>query len=104
MFPKTCATRNPDDDESLLAAAPARPLLLFGALALYAAPLPAEAPVSAEQRAANSEARLKKDIYFLASDECEGRGPTTKGINLAADYIADQFKNAGLKPGGVEPT
>ena len=79
-------------------------LLLFGALALYAAPLPADAPVSAEQRAATSEARLKKDIYFLASDQCEGRGPTTKGINLAADYIADQFKKAGLEPGGVENT
>lgn len=45
------------------------------------------------------EARMRKDITFLASDECEGRGPGTKGIDLAADYIANEFKNAGLKSG-----
>jgi hypothetical protein len=47
-----------------------------------------------------SEARLRRDITFLASDECEGRGPGTKGIDKAADYIANEFKKAGLKPGG----
>ena len=31
--------------------------------------------------------------------ECEGRGPPTKGINLAADYIAAEFKKAGLQAG-----
>jgi hypothetical protein len=41
---------------------------------------------------------MRKDITFLASDECEGRGISTKGINLAADYIANEFKKAGLKP------
>jgi hypothetical protein len=50
------------------------------------------------------EQRMRKDISFLASDSCEGRGVTTKGINLAADYIAGQFQQAGLKPGGVEGT
>src|SRR6266851_3196 len=49
---------------------------------------------------AESEARLKRDVTFLASDECEGRGPTTKGLVLAGDYIANEFKKAGLKPGG----
>jgi hypothetical protein len=51
-----------------------------------------------------AEARMRRDIVFLASDECEGRGVTTKGINLAADYIADEFKKAGLKPGGENGT
>src|SRR5580692_3612662 len=78
-------------------------LLLLGACAVYTAPMPA-ADTAAEKRAAESEARLKKDIYFLASDECEGRGVTTKGVNLAATYIADEFKKAGLQPGGVEHT
>jgi hypothetical protein len=50
------------------------------------------------------EARMKKDITFLASDLCEGRGVTTKGINLAADYIANEFKQAGLKPAGEDGT
>ena len=49
-----------------------------------------------------SEARMRKDIFYLASDECEGRGVTTKGINLAADYIAAEFKKAGLKPAGAD--
>jgi hypothetical protein len=44
------------------------------------------------------EARMRKDITFLASDACEGRGINTKGINLAADYIANEFKEAGLEP------
>ncbi|MBI2806981.1 MAG: M28 family peptidase [Planctomycetes bacterium] len=48
--------------------------------------------------------RMRKDITFLASDECEGRGVGTKGLDKAADYIADQFKKAGLKPGGVNNT
>jgi Peptidase family M28/PDZ domain/PA domain len=51
-----------------------------------------------------SEQRMRKDITFLASDACEGRGVTTKGINLAADYIAEQFHEAGLKPGGEDGT
>jgi hypothetical protein len=46
--------------------------------------------------------RMKKDIFFLASPECEGRGVGTKGIDLAADYIANELKNAGLKPGAKD--
>jgi hypothetical protein len=48
--------------------------------------------------------RMKKDITFLASDECEGRGVGTLGLDLAAQYVAVQFKMAGLKPGGVNGT
>jgi shikimate dehydrogenase len=36
-------------------------------------------------------------VTYLASDELEGRGPGTKGIDLAADYIAAQFEKMGLK-------
>src|SRR5207244_2037988 len=50
------------------------------------------------------EARMRRDVTFLASDECEGRGPGTKGIDKAADYIAGEFQKAGLKPGGVNGT
>src|SRR5262249_6589303 len=38
---------------------------------------------------------------FLASDELAGRGNGTKGLETAADYIAEQFKAAGLRPGGA---
>jgi len=43
------------------------------------------------------EARLRKDITFLASADCEGRGVETQGINKAADYIAAEFEKVGLK-------
>jgi hypothetical protein len=46
--------------------------------------------------------RMRKDIFFLASPECEGRGIDTKGINKAADYIVNNFKEAGLKPAGKD--
>ncbi len=61
----------------------------------------AETPVNVPPAAA-SEARLRRDVTYLASDELEGRGVTTRGINLAADYIAAEFKKAGLKPGGPD--
>lgn len=51
-----------------------------------------------------SIARMKKDITFLASDDCEGRGVGTLGLDLAAQYIAVQFSHAGLKPGGINGT
>ncbi len=49
------------------------------------------------------ETRLRRDITFLASAECEGRGVHTQGINQAADYIVEEFKKAGLKPGVAQP-
>ncbi|HKI34572.1 MAG TPA: M28 family peptidase [Gemmataceae bacterium] len=53
---------------------------------------------------ADAEARLRADLLYLAADECEGRGITTKGIGLAAEYVARQFGNAHLKPGGPDGT
>jgi hypothetical protein len=47
-----------------------------------------------------SESRMRKDIDFLASDQCEGRGVNTAGINRAAQYIANEFQKAGLKSAG----
>lgn len=40
---------------------------------------------------------LKKDLEIIASDSLEGRETGTKGQKLAADYIANHFKAAGLK-------
>jgi hypothetical protein len=72
---------------------------LFGLvlLGLCLVPVKADAP-------GDVEARLLKDLKFLTSDACEGRGIDTKGINLAAEYIERQFINAGLKPGGTKGT
>ncbi len=71
---------------------------LLGVASLRAAETAAPAPEQKRQ----AEARMRRDLTFLASDECEGRGPGTKGIDKAADYIAAEFKRAGLQPGGED--
>jgi len=40
-------------------------------------------------------------IKFLASDELKGRGDGSPELEIAADYVAKQFKAAGLQPGGT---
>lgn len=52
----------------------------------------------------STQDRLRRDLTYLAAPESEGRGPGTKGLDRAAQYIAEQFGKAGLKPGGVEGT
>lgn len=46
--------------------------------------------------------RMRKDLYFLAGPDCEGRGVKTEGIHKAAEYIVEQFQAAGVKPGGKD--
>jgi Zn-dependent M28 family amino/carboxypeptidase len=67
--------------------------LLFASAGLAADPPP---PLSAD--------RMKADVTFLASDRLEGRGPGTRGEDLATEFIAGEFKKAGLKPGGDRGT
>jgi len=43
---------------------------------------------------------LLRHIRFLASDDLQGRGNGSAGLEQAAEYIAAQFKAAGLRPGG----
>ena len=43
--------------------------------------------------------RVEAEVKYLASDELEGRGPGTKGIEIAAEYIRDEFRKAGYKSG-----
>jgi hypothetical protein len=43
---------------------------------------------------------LKADISFLASDALEGRGTPSRGLEIAAEYVAAQFRRAGLEPAG----
>ena len=45
---------------------------------------------------------IKKHIEYLASDALGGRGVDSKGIDLAADYLVEQFKAAGLEPAGED--
>jgi Zn-dependent M28 family amino/carboxypeptidase len=43
---------------------------------------------------------MASDIQTVSSDAFLGRGPATKGEELATAYIRDQLKAAGLEPGG----
>src|SRR5258708_1351182 len=43
---------------------------------------------------------LRGHVSFLASDLLEGRGTPSRGLDLAAEYIAAQFRGAGLEPAG----
>ena len=51
-----------------------------------------------------SPERIRAHVRFLSSDLLEGRGPGTRGGDLAAEYIAAQFALAGLKPAGDRDT
>jgi hypothetical protein len=43
---------------------------------------------------------ILRHVKFLASDELKGRGNGTPELERAGDYVAEQFKAAGLEPGG----
>ncbi len=47
---------------------------------------------------------FKNQVRYLASDELTGRGVDTPGIKLARDYIAREFSDYGLLPGGDNGT
>src|SRR5207244_7404491 len=51
-----------------------------------------------------SEATYLRDENFLAGDEQEGRGTGQPGNDRAAEYIANQYHEAGLKPAGDHGT
>ncbi len=44
-----------------------------------------------------SKDRLAKDLEYLSSDALEGRGTSTQGINVAADFIASRWSELGLR-------
>lgn len=48
------------------------------------------------------ESRISDDLSYLAADEREGRGPYSKGLQAAAEYIAEQFGDAGLRTKLIE--
>ena len=45
---------------------------------------------------------LRGHLSFIASDLLEGRGTPSRGLDLAAEYIAAQFRRAGLDPVGKD--
>jgi hypothetical protein len=53
------------------------------------------------QTPASEGQRWWRHIGFLADDALEGRNVGTAGFDKAAAYVEAQFKDIGLKPGGV---
>lgn len=85
---------------------PSRPLprrlvcgALLVALCLAAADAPAEWKPALDSISAAS---LRGHLSFLASDLLEGRDTPSRGLDLAAEYIAAQFRRAGLETAGGE--
>src|SRR5215218_2533869 len=58
---------------------------------------PARWRAALEQVSAES---MRGHLSFLASDALEGRGTPSHGLDIAAEYIAAQFRRAGLEPAG----
>jgi hypothetical protein len=45
-----------------------------------------------------SASSMRGHLSFIASDQLEGRDTPSRGLDLAAEYIAAQFRRAGLEP------
>lgn len=65
------------------------------ALSLLAAPVMA-------QDAERSAERVKAHVTFLASDLLQGREAGTPGFDIAANYVASQLAQLGVKPGAAD--
>lgn len=46
-----------------------------------------------------SQRRLEADIRFLADDMLQGRGTPSRGLDIAALYLANQLRASGWQPG-----
>lgn len=59
---------------------------------------PTTQPLVLDRQERRDAEQMRKALSYLASDELEGRGVQTDGLNKAAEYLAATFKSAGLKP------
>ena len=58
------------------------------------------APILAATTSGISAQRLSDVDKFISTDAFEGRGPATRAETKTINYIADQMRQIGLKPGG----
>lgn len=75
---------------------------VFFLLPLRAADLDGVAPEAQAALSRITADALRGHVSFLASDALEGRGTPSRGLDIAAEYIASQFRGAGLEPLGDE--
>ena len=74
------------------------------ALAVLASGAPPEpvplAPAVSAALERISASGLRGGVSFLASDLLEGRDTPSRGLDIAAEYIAAEVRAAGLEPAG----
>lgn len=67
------------------------------------APVPAPAPAPAPEPSFEpTAAAVKAHMTFLASDLLQGRAAGEPGYDIAANYVASQFAQWGVAPGGAD--
>jgi len=84
-----------------------RSILTLAAMAAFASSLSAQAK-TATPVAKAAETITKEDVAHrvgvVADDSMMGRDTPSPGLEKTAQYVADQFKKFGLKPGGDKGT
>ena len=82
-----------------------RAILFTAVLLAAAAPLAAQTSRSSAARkavATITEADVRRRIGIIADDSMGGRDTPSRGLDLTAHYVADEFRRFGLEPGGDE--
>ena len=78
------------------------------ALACLAPPLAAQAPepvrAGSDAAATITASDVARRVGMLAHDSMMGRGTPSRGLELTAKYVADEFRRFGLRPGGDNGT
>ncbi|MBU1378572.1 MAG: M20/M25/M40 family metallo-hydrolase [Alphaproteobacteria bacterium] len=77
-------------------------LIKFVAGASFAVLLAGSATAQSTGDPQASANRVQAHVAFLASDLLQGREAGSPGYDIAANYVASQFAQLGLKPGGAD--
>lgn len=78
-----------------------RPLVLTCLALAVATPAAAQTSRAAKAAVATiTEADVRQRIGIIAHDSMGGRDTPSRGLDLTAQYVADQFRRFGLTPGG----
>jgi peptidase M28-like protein len=73
-------------------------LALIGPVSLWAQTSPAHTKAAASI----SKEDVARRIGIIADDSMLGRDTPSRGLDLTAQYVADQFRSFGLRPGGKD--
>ena len=83
-------------------------LVLFAAtasLSLSARLVAQQEPKPVRDAAATiTAADVERRLWIIAHDSMGGRDTPSRGLDLTAQYVADEFRRFGLKPGGENGT